>query len=165
MASTAITYINSPVLGTTYHGGNGTKCIPNSGTSITVEVRSYAGASGTGGFQTVGTLTAIVRDETANISRTTINGGPNVNGTQAVSSLPNGTDVYNCWGSYSTSGSPGSISLQVITYTGQPFVSLQIFRASAWGSATNVFVRRSGAWTSVSGNIFVFRSGSWTLVA
>lgn len=119
MADAPHYYVNSPVSGTEYFAPMGYGCIPNNGSSITVHVKAWTGANGTGSLVTVTTLLADVWDTTTSASKNTFSG--NFNTVTATYSAPNGTDWYKPAGKFTGAQSVGSLELW-ISYTGTAFV-------------------------------------------
>lgn len=120
MAAGPIYYVNNPVSGTQYWAPMGYGCIPNSGTSLTVTVKAWSGADGTGSLVQVTTLTAYDWDQTTNASKNSFSG--NFNSVNATTSQTNGTDWFKPSGKWQGTQSVGSLSLQISSYTGTAFV-------------------------------------------
>lgn len=112
-------FANSPVSGTEYFAPMGYGCIPNGSTTVSVTVKAWSGANGTGSLVVVTTLLADVWDQTSGTSKNTFSG--NFNSVTASFSGPNGTDWYKPAGKFTGVQSVGSLEI-FITYTGAAFV-------------------------------------------
>ncbi len=115
MANGNVYYVNSPVNGTHYGAPGGFWGIPANGTSWQVQVKAYAGANGTGGLVVCGSLTAMGSIQGGAQQGTFT--GSNANTTSCTCSSLNGSQVAQPWGWWATSGSPGSLGIEIINMT------------------------------------------------
>lgn len=141
MPTTPSYYVNSPTANTEYIAPAGYYFIPSSG-SVTVTVKTWTGANGTGSLIAVTTLIAIARNITGNVDASS-NSAPGANTSNVITSNGvNGTNVFAAAGKY-TGTTPGSMEM-FASYTGSPVVpSVSGFSPTAGGYGSSVTITGS----------------------
>lgn len=137
MADTPHYFVNSPVSGTQYWAPMGDGLVFVSGDTVTVHVKAWSGANGTGSLVTVTTLTCFAWDQTTGTSKGSNSG--NFNTVTANASSVTAGDWLKASGKWQGAQSVGSLEMWLSYTTSTPFVPTQpTFSPAAGGVGTSV---------------------------
>lgn len=137
MADTPHVYINSPVSGTQYWATMATGLIFASGDTVTVHVKSWTGANGTGSLVLVTSLACFVWDQTTGTAKGSNSG--NFNTVSANASGVSNNDWLKVSGKFTGAQSVGSLEMWFSYTSSALFIPTQpSFSPSAGGVGTSV---------------------------